>query len=41
MPSVGDLILDTDTHRVVHAGEVIELKPREYLLLKYMMHHSG
>jgi len=41
VPSVGDLILDTDTHRVVRAGEVIELKPREYLLLKYMMHHSG
>jgi DNA-binding response OmpR family regulator len=39
--SVGDLILDTSTHHVERAGEVIELKPREYQLLEYMMRHAG
>lgn len=41
VPSVDDLILDTNTHHVVRAREVIKLKPRGYLLPKYVMHHSG
>jgi two-component system OmpR family response regulator len=39
--SVGDLILDMSTHLVERAGETIELKPREYQLLEYMMRHAG
>src|SRR5271170_5340035 len=39
--SVGDLVLDTSTHAVQRAGEVIDLKPREYQLLEYMMRHAG
>lgn len=39
--SVGDLMLDMGTHQVERAGEVIELKPREYQLLEFMMRHAG
>lgn len=39
--SVGDLILHTHTHHVERAGEAIDLKPREYQLLEYMMRHAG
>jgi DNA-binding response OmpR family regulator len=39
--SVGDLVLDMSTHVVKRAGEVIELKPREYQLLEYMMRQAG
>jgi two-component system OmpR family response regulator len=39
--SVGDLVLDMSTHQVERAGEIIELKPREYQLLEYMMRHAG
>ena len=39
--SVGDLVLDMGTHQVERAGEVIDLKPREYQLLEFMMRHAG
>jgi two-component system OmpR family response regulator len=39
--SVGDLVLNVSTHVVERAGEVIDLKPREYQLLEYMMRHAG
>ena len=39
--SVGDLVLDMSTRVVERAGEVIDLKPREYQLLEYMMRHAG
>jgi DNA-binding response OmpR family regulator len=38
---VGDLVLDVNTHVVKRAGEVIDLKPREYQLLEYMMRYEG
>jgi DNA-binding response OmpR family regulator len=38
---VGDLILNMSTRRAERAGEVINLKPREYQLLEYMMRHAG
>lgn len=40
MLSVGDLVLDIGTRQVSRAGESIELKPREYQLLKYLMLHT-
>ena len=39
--SVGDLSLDLLTREVVRAGKKIELQPREFALLEYLMHHSG
>jgi DNA-binding response OmpR family regulator len=39
--SVGDLVLNMSTHAVERAGEAIDLKPREYQLLEYMMRHAG
>jgi two-component system, OmpR family, response regulator len=39
--SVGDLTLDTSTHRVERAGQALDLKPREYSLLEFMMRHAG
>jgi two-component system, OmpR family, response regulator len=38
---VGDLQLDTRTQRVTRAGTPIELKPREYQLLEYMMRYAA
>jgi two-component system OmpR family response regulator len=38
---VGDLMLDTMTRKVTRAGRAIELAPREYLLLEYLMRSSG
>jgi two-component system OmpR family response regulator len=37
----GDLEVDLLTHTVRKAGEVIELLPREYTLLEYLMRHVG
>lgn len=37
----GDLEVDLLTHTVRRAGQVIELLPREYRLLEYMMRHAG
>lgn len=39
--SVGDLVLDRLSHRVTRAGEQIQLQPREYRLLEYLMKHRG
>jgi two-component system, OmpR family, response regulator len=38
---VGDLELDRLSRRVSRAGMRIDLKPREYLLLEYLMRHPG
>lgn len=38
---VGDLIMDTGTRQVTRAGKVIDLPPREYALLEYLMRHPG
>lgn len=39
--SVGDLVLDRLSHRVTRAGELIQLQPREFRLLEYLMKHAG
>jgi two-component system OmpR family response regulator len=38
---IGDLVLDRLSHRVARGGEVIQLQPREYRLLEYLMKHAG
>lgn len=38
---VGDLELDRMTRVVRRAGREIELQPREFLLLEYLMRHAG
>jgi len=38
---VGDLQLNLLTREVRRAGEVIELQPREFTLLAYLMQHAG
>ncbi len=38
---VGDLVLDRLSHRVIRDGETIQLQPREYRLLEYLMKHAG
>jgi DNA-binding response OmpR family regulator len=39
--TVGDLVMDTRSHEVSRAGKVIDLPPREYALLEYLMRHPG
>ena len=39
--SVADLELDMLSRRVQRAGRKIELKPREFLILEYLMRHRG
>jgi two-component system OmpR family response regulator len=39
--SVDDLRLDRLSRRVERAGTAIELRPREYALLEYLMRHAG
>jgi two-component system OmpR family response regulator len=39
--TVGDLVLDRLSHRVTRAGEPIQLQPREYRLLEYLMRNAG
>lgn len=39
--SVGDLTLDTVTRQVERAGRSIELTPREFSLLEYLMRHEN
>jgi two-component system OmpR family response regulator len=39
--AVADLRLDRMTRRVERAGTVIELRPREFTLLEYLMRHAG
>jgi two-component system, OmpR family, response regulator len=38
---VGDLELDIATREVLRAGEKIELTPKEYTVLEYLMRHTG
>ena len=38
---VGDLSLDLLTREVIRAGENIELQPREFALLEYLMRNAG
>jgi two-component system OmpR family response regulator len=38
---VGDLQMDLLTREVTRGGEQIELQPREFALLEYLMRHSG
>ncbi len=39
--AVGDLELDLLSRHVTRSGRAIELKPREYRLLEYLMRHAG
>ena len=39
--AVGDLILDRLSHEVTRSGESINLQPREFRLLEYLMKHAG
>jgi DNA-binding response OmpR family regulator len=38
---VGDLEVDTATREVHRAGEKIDLTPKEYTVLEYLMRHAG
>ncbi len=38
---VGDLTLDLLRHKVTRAGQNINLQPREFRLLEYLMRHTG
>jgi DNA-binding response OmpR family regulator len=38
---VADLALDVDTREVRRAGNLIELTPKEYTVLEYLMRHQG
>ena len=39
--AIGDLMLDQNTREVRRAGEVIDLTPKEYSVLEYLMRHEG
>jgi len=39
--SVGDLTLDLLSRRVERAGTALDLRPREFALLEYLMRHPG
>ena len=39
--TVGDLVLDRLSRRVTRGDEVIQLQPREFRLLEYLMKHAG
>jgi two-component system, OmpR family, response regulator len=38
---VADLELDQERRAVTRAGRLVELQPREFLLLEYLMRHAG
>ncbi len=38
---VADLVVDQATHEVHRGGEPIELTPKEYAVLEYLMRHAG
>lgn len=38
---VADLTLDNDSHEVSRSGRAIELTPKEFLVLEYLMRHAG
>jgi two-component system copper resistance phosphate regulon response regulator CusR len=39
--TVADLTLDAGTHEVRRAGETLDLTPKEYAVLEYLMRHPG
>jgi DNA-binding response OmpR family regulator len=39
--TVGNLVMDTRAREVVRDGKVIDLPPREYALLEFLMRHPG
>jgi two-component system OmpR family response regulator len=39
--AVGDLQLDPSSHRVTRRGVAIDLTPKEFALLEYLMRHPG
>ena len=39
--TVGDLSIDLPARRVVRAGQTIDLQPREFALLEYLMRNAG
>jgi two-component system OmpR family response regulator len=39
--TVGDLSMDLLTRRVTRGGQLLELRPREFALLEYLMRHAG
>ena len=39
--TVADLEIDLDSHQVRRAGQVIELTPKEFLVLEYLARHAG
>src|SRR5260370_40337707 len=39
--SAGDLMLDLVKREVIRGGEKIELQPREFALLEYLLRHAG
>jgi DNA-binding response OmpR family regulator len=39
--NIADLVLDLEARRVLRAGRVIELTPREFDLLAYLLRHRG
>ena len=39
--TVGDLLLDQNTREVTRGGQPIELTPKEYAVLEYLMRHEG
>jgi DNA-binding response OmpR family regulator len=39
--SAGDLVLDPSAHTVTRDGKPIDLTPREFSLLEYLMRHKG
>jgi two-component system copper resistance phosphate regulon response regulator CusR len=39
--TVGDLVLDQATREVRRGGELIDLTPKEYTVLEYLMRHQG
>jgi two-component system, OmpR family, response regulator len=41
MLRVGDLTLDLLTREASRAGQLLDLQPREFMLLEYLMRHAG
>ena len=39
--TVADLVLDLLSRRVTRAGKVIDVRPREFALLEYLMRNAG
>ncbi len=39
--AVGDLVLDLRAHETTRAGHPLELSPKEFALLEYLMRHPG